>query len=41
MDDEICFIIVRNYPSKRRFVIKKPLKKTALDSLAEIFFKKT
>jgi hypothetical protein len=36
MEDEIGFVIVMNYPAERKFIIKKPLKKSFLDSAMEM-----
>jgi hypothetical protein len=38
--DTINFTIAQNYPSDRRFIIRRPLKKSFKDSVKELFIGK-
>ena len=40
MEDELNFAVVQNYPTERKFLIKKPLKKSFKDSLKELIMGK-
>lgn len=37
---EYNFDLTKNYPSERRYLIKRPLKKSVLDSIRDLLWKK-